>query len=318
VGAPAQDPALGFFDAVQPQPQAELAAREFGDFLAGVPFATANEVGSPGIKIHDDFVVGVALEHAEAAFQMFREVEFLGDGKTFRGNFRRFQAGQGERAHGLPLNVEGKQIPVVVNAAEVIGMDKPGLGLVGIEVAVLEFQNAAFFQGAGEDFKRFEVSVLGCERPEGKGFIQIVEGIFGRGIELAGQSFERQRQWLLKGRAPVLGDRLVGDEQREDFRLGKGQLGELVHRLGVMEAIALVVKLDGQIQAVAHEVQVAHDGAHGDFKLSGQLGAVGEGLLFDEVVEMQHAFQRRTTEQRRFGFGHKVSPEVDSFMNPVT
>jgi hypothetical protein len=44
VRAPAQDPAFRFFDAVQTESQAELAAREFGDFLAGVPFAAPDQV----------------------------------------------------------------------------------------------------------------------------------------------------------------------------------------------------------------------------------------------------------------------------------
>ena len=64
-----------------------------------------------------------------------------------------------------------------------------------------------------------------------------------------------------------------------------------------MKAVTLRIKFDGQHQAVAHEVQVAHDGAHGHFKLPGEPGAVGEGFFPEEIVEAHHALQWRTTER---------------------
>ena len=47
VRAPAQDPALGFLDAVQAEAQPKLAARELSDFLAGVPFPAPDQVSTP-------------------------------------------------------------------------------------------------------------------------------------------------------------------------------------------------------------------------------------------------------------------------------
>ena len=305
VRAPAQDPAFGFFDTVQAQPEADLAAWQFGDFLAGVPFTAADQVGPPRIKIHDDFVIGIALKNRQATFQIFGEVKFLGNGEPLGGDFRRFQARQGKRAHGVAFHVKGEQIPVVINAAEVIRMDQPGLRFFRIEVAVLEFQDAALFQGAGEHFKGFEVGVLWRERSKRQRLVEAAEGKSGFGIQLAGQAFEGHRQGLFEGRAAILRDGFVGDQQGKHFGFGERQMGKLVHRLGVVIAVALLVEFHGQIQPALHEIHIAHDGAPRDFKLLGDPVAIGIGLLLQQVVETHHALHGRAAVSLRFGFGHK-------------
>ena len=39
-------------------------------------------------------------------------------------------------------------------------MDLPRLGFFGVQVPVLKFQNTAFLQSAGKDFKVFQMSML--------------------------------------------------------------------------------------------------------------------------------------------------------------
>ena len=62
----------------------------------------------------------------------------------------------------------------------------------------------------------------------------------------------------------------------------------------------------GQIQPALHEIHVAHDGAPRDFKLLGDLIAIGIGLLLEEVVEAHHALHGRAAERLGFGFGHNI------------
>jgi hypothetical protein len=64
--APAQDPALGLLDAVEPEAQPDLAPGQLGQFLAAVPPSPADQVCRPGIKVDNDFVVITAFEDVEA------------------------------------------------------------------------------------------------------------------------------------------------------------------------------------------------------------------------------------------------------------
>ena len=55
VGAPAEDPAFDFFEGVEAQVQEAGAVGKGFDELGGMPFAGANEVGSPGIEVKGGF-----------------------------------------------------------------------------------------------------------------------------------------------------------------------------------------------------------------------------------------------------------------------
>lgn len=67
---------------------------------------------------------------------------------------------------------------------------------------------------------------------------------------------------------------------------------------------ALLVKCDGQLGVVAHEIHIAHDGAPRDLEFLGNLVAIGIGLFPDEVMKPHHAFPRRAAERLGFGGGH--------------
>ena len=161
-----------------------------------------------------------------------------------------------------------------------------------------------FLQGAGEDFKGFEVGVLGREWPERQGVIQVAEGILGGRIQLAGQSAEGECQRMFERCAAILGDGLVGDQHGEHLGLGEGHLRELVHRLGVKIAVLLGIKLQGKFQSALHEIHVAHNGAPRYFKLPGHFVAIGIGLFLGQVMKAHHPLPRRAAEGLGFGFGH--------------
>ena len=57
----------------------------------------------------------------------------------FGRDLRGFQPQQRKRAHRGPFYVEGKQIPMVVDAAQVMRMHQAALGLFAAQVPVLAF-----------------------------------------------------------------------------------------------------------------------------------------------------------------------------------
>jgi hypothetical protein len=162
-----------------------------------------------------------------------------------------------------------------------------------LAAAVIEFEGAAFLEGAGEEAEGVEVGVFGGERAEGEGDAEVLEGVKFFGVQLAGEFFEGHSEGFLEGHALVLGDGFVGDEEGEEFGFGHGGDGEAVHGPGVVVAVALVMVLDGEAVAAAHEFDVALDGAVGDFEGEAEGDGVGEVAGADALVDFLHALEGR-------------------------
>ena len=145
------------------------AIGEINTLLAGVPLAAADEVGGPGVEFDEDVVLLVAFHDGEAALEVFVGVEGFGAGEAVGGEGGIGEAGEGEGADLLAVDVVGEEVPVVINAGEVVGVDVAGLGVFCGEVAVIEFEGAAFLEGAGEEAEGVEVGVFGGEGAEGEG-----------------------------------------------------------------------------------------------------------------------------------------------------
>src|SRR5205085_9702518 len=69
VRAPAQDPALDFFQTTELQFQNDRAARDLADALRFVPFPFGNEPGGKGIELQSNALLLSRGMHAEAAAQ---------------------------------------------------------------------------------------------------------------------------------------------------------------------------------------------------------------------------------------------------------
>ena len=96
--------------------------------LGGVPAAVADFVGGPRVKLNEDVVVFVAFEDVEAAAEEFGGIEVFGFGEFFGGELGPGEAVECEGAEVAFGGVPGEEVPEVVDAGEVVWVDRTGLG----------------------------------------------------------------------------------------------------------------------------------------------------------------------------------------------
>jgi hypothetical protein len=149
------------------------AVGELGAVLGGMPVTAADEVGGPRVEFDDNFVFLVAFHDGEAAGKVLVGIEIFRAEEVFGGEGRIGQAGEGEGADGVAGGVVGEEVPVVVDAGEVVRVDMAGQGLASAEVAVIEFDGATFTDGAVEEAEGGVVGVFGAEGAEGS----VVNGV---------------------------------------------------------------------------------------------------------------------------------------------
>jgi hypothetical protein len=68
----------------------------------------------------------------------------------------------------LPVHIVAEQVPMVVDAREVIRANVPRLPLLFSKVPVVKLQGPPLMQCPGNDSKCVQVAVLGSEGPERK------------------------------------------------------------------------------------------------------------------------------------------------------
>ena len=122
----AQNPTLDFFEAAQMQTELAPAVGEVGDLLGGVPAAVADFVGGPGVELNEDVVVFAAFEDVEAAAEEFGGIEVFGFGEFFGGELGSGEAVKRKGAEVAFGGVPGEEVPEVVDAGEVVGVDRAG------------------------------------------------------------------------------------------------------------------------------------------------------------------------------------------------
>ena len=89
-------------------------------------------------------------------------------------------------------------------------------------------------------------------------------------------------------------NRLLGDEDGEQLGFAHRHAGKMRDRTGIIVAVALLIVLDGQQQAVAHEFDVPEDGLPGPQpEMFPHLAAIGVGAAPDLVVDIHHPGIRR-------------------------
>jgi len=93
-----------------------------------MPAAVADFVGGPGIKLNEDVVVFTAFEDVEAAAKEFGGIEVFGFSEFFGGELGSGEAVEGEGAEVAPGGVPGEEVPKVVDAGEMVRVDRTGLG----------------------------------------------------------------------------------------------------------------------------------------------------------------------------------------------
>ena len=96
--------------------------------LGGVPAAVADFVGGPWVELDEDVVIFLAFEDVEAAAQEFGGIEVFGFGEFFGGELGSGEAVECEGAEVAFGGVPGEEVPEVVDAGEVVRVDRTGLG----------------------------------------------------------------------------------------------------------------------------------------------------------------------------------------------
>ena len=175
MGAPAQDPALHLLKVVEPHPQAGGPAAQFDQFLAGMSAAPANQVRRPHIELDHDLVIVATLEHSKTAAQIFVGIKLLRQGETLIGQLGLREPGQDKGPHGLPFEVEGKEIPMILDAGQVVGMQVPPLRLGSAQVLVEEFERPMLLQSPGENLERFQIGILRGKGSKGEDIIEAAQ-----------------------------------------------------------------------------------------------------------------------------------------------
>ena len=128
VSAEAQNPTLNLFEAGEVEAELATAVGEACDLLGGVPAAIADFVGGPWIKLNKDVVVLLAFEDVETAAEEFGGIEVFGFGEFFGGELGSGEAVERKGAQVAFGGVPGEEVPEVVDAGEVVRVDRTGLG----------------------------------------------------------------------------------------------------------------------------------------------------------------------------------------------
>jgi hypothetical protein len=293
VAAPTKDPAFDFLETAEVHGEFEFAAVEWMEFLGGMPFALGNQTRGKRIETDADAVFGAAFEDAEAIAEMGGDGEIGGAAEAGLGVARMAHAREREGADLAAGEIEAEEIPLVLDAAEVVGLDAPGFVPGATEFLVLELEFVGVEERVADDFEELDVGLGRAEAAEGDGGINVAPLKADAVFQPIGDFCEGGLETFFEGGAAVLLKGFLGDEEGDDLAFGDLDPWKIGDRLGVNESEMELVILDGQPHAVPHEIDVALDGLAGDFQFVGELAAIGEGTGFEALVEAQHARQWR-------------------------
>ena len=92
--------------------------------MGGVPAAVADFVGGPWVELDQDVMVFAAFEDVEAATEEFGGIEVFGFGEFFGCELGSGEAVECEGTEVAFGGVPSEEVPKVVDAGEVVGVDK--------------------------------------------------------------------------------------------------------------------------------------------------------------------------------------------------
>lgn len=132
-----------------------------------MPLLLTYQGGGEAGEADDDVVVAGGGVDAEAAGEEFIHGEIGWDGEGGFGEGDVFHAGEDEAADVLAHAVEGEEIPLAVDAGEVVGADVAALGSLGLRFPVAELDFAALVQGFADGLEEEQVGGGGLGVAEG-------------------------------------------------------------------------------------------------------------------------------------------------------
>src|SRR5436190_854803 len=276
-----------------------------------MPFLLAHVIGNARFEAEDNFVFTFAGVHAEAVAQALIERKLLRALEAFAGGLDALDARGNEGANVFAAMVPGEQVPFTVDIREVVRIDDAQFGLARTRLAIRQLDLPPMRRGFGQRVKDFQVEDRLSPGAERNGLLHLRQvegdGVWQRLFHFS----DRTEQRLFETGAAILLERFLSDHQREQFAFSNLHRGKGADFLSVTIAKAAPVIFDRQIQAVAHEFDVAMDGFGADFQFAREPRRVGKFSGLNRLMNAEHAFQRRA------GLGHLQSVSGIYFHAPA-
>jgi len=208
--------------------EVDFAVGLVGDLLGGVPFPFLDQGGGEAAEADADVVLAGGGVEAEAAGEEFIHGEVLGSGETCLGELDGADAAEVEAADGLAVQIVSEEVPLALDAGEVVGAHVARFRFGRGRLPVGEFQFDGLAQGGADGLKGFVADGGGGEIMEGDegGEVVAVHGdLFGEG---SGEFLEGGLERLLKGGAGEFREGFLGEDEGDEFALAEGEPGEFM------------------------------------------------------------------------------------------
>src|SRR5579884_3692110 len=144
------------------------------------------------------------LEHAKTGVKKFSDGKTAGSLETRSGPLRIADAGQGKGAQLVSIKIVAEQVPLIIDATEVIRPDSARLRARfarGLELAVMEPHFFGAQHCAAEQLEGLQVGQALANAAERDGGIEIAPGKRDLIFQAFGDFFESAAQRLLERRA---------------------------------------------------------------------------------------------------------------------
>jgi hypothetical protein len=241
-----------------------------------VPFPFLDQGGGEAAEADADVVLAGGGVEAETAGEEFRHGEVLGSGETCLGELDGAHAAEVEAADGFPGQVVGEEVPLALDAGEVVGAHVAGFRFGGGRFPVGEFQFDGLAQGGADGLKGFRADGDRAEIAKGDegGEVVAFQGdLFGEG---SGEFLEGGLEGLLKGGAGEFREGFLREDEGDEFALVEGGEGrEFLAVFGEAEAAPGWHILEVVAEGIAEVFHIAKDGAAVDLEIAGDAGGIG-------------------------------------------
>ncbi len=187
-----------------------------------------------------------------------------------------------------------EQIPLVLDAAEMIRLHHPPLRLFAGQLVVSKLDFGSLHDRLGQGVENLHVRQPGAAAPDRQRLLQFMPSDLHLAAKRMAQLPERGGEWTLKGCPAELFERLLGQQQCGDLALRDFHHREIPHRRRVMEPVPHCIVVERQPEPVAHELDIAHHRFRRDLQIHRQPLAVRIVSGRHPLVNAPHALHGRT------------------------
>ena len=198
-----------------------------------------------------------------------------------------------EGAQLLAREVEAEEIPLVINAAEMIRPHPPDLGRGAAQLAITKFHLGRIEHSVAEQFENFQIGLALPDAAKRDRRVQFAPAKTDFVLQAVPDFDKGGAQRRFEWRAVILLERLLRDEESDDFALRNLNVRKTRDRLGVDEPEVELIVLDRKPELITHELDVALNRFLRHFELVRELAAIGKPARLELGVELHHAREWR-------------------------